>query len=197
MQTASQKQFKMGGCFSSAPMHIQCPFPPSHFQLTSSIGTNPSKAVLQLTKFTKRNSYILICKPQHETEAPMIPDARHTWIWTVHLKVPGGNHRALVLQKYMTKSIQNSFLTIEFVSWWSFQQTSTNSSFLLVNPAKMLPTYADVPEPTACSKLSQTGFHCWTGSCYYIMLYRLYPPLENRKYPWTYPKLKASEVCCF
>lgn len=96
-------------------------------------------------------------------------------IWTVHLKVPGGNHRALVLQKNMTKSIPNS-------------------SFLLVNPAKMLPTYADVPEPTACSKLSQTGFHYWTGSCYYIMLYRLYPPLENKECPWTYPKLKASEV---
>lgn len=110
---------KMGGCFSSAPMPIQCPFPPSHFQLTSSIGHKPIKGSLacEPTKFTKRNSYILICKPQHETETPMIPDAQHTWIWTVHLKVPGGNHRALVLQKYMTKSIQNSFLTIEFVSW--------------------------------------------------------------------------------
>ena len=130
-------------------------------------------------------------------KTPMIPDAQHTWMWTVHLKVPGGNHRALVLQTYMTKSIQNSFLTIEFVSWWSFQQTSTNSSFLLVNPAKMLPNYADVPEPTACSKLSQTGFHCWTGSSYYIMLYRLRPPLENKECPWTYPpnwKLPRSVV---
>lgn len=102
------------------------PIPSQPFPIDLIHWHKPIKAVLQLTKFTKRNSYILICKPQHETEAPMIPDARHTWIWTVHLKVPGGNHRALVLQKYMTKSIQNSFLTIEFVSWWSFQQTSTN-----------------------------------------------------------------------
>ncbi len=79
---ASQSQFN---CADASPAD-QCSFPPCRFQLTSSIGTSPSKAIFHVNPQNPQNVtwylYILICTPQHET--PMIPDAQHIWIWTVH-----------------------------------------------------------------------------------------------------------------